>query len=92
MFGPSLKSVPGCLVSIVPMLIGVPVAVTPGLGPHDVMLTAVPPPLDELAAVLVLPPAAALLELLLELLPQPARTIKPITEASARPRRNRAEW
>ena len=37
MFGPSLKSVPGCLVSIVPMLIGVPVALTPGLGPHDEM-------------------------------------------------------
>ena len=38
MFGPSLKSVPGCLVSIVPMLIGEPVALTPGLGPHDDVL------------------------------------------------------
>ena len=31
----SLKSVPGCLVLIAPMLIGVPVAATPGLVPHD---------------------------------------------------------
>ena len=39
MFGPSLKSVPGCLVSIVPMLIGVPVAFTPGFLPQaDVLL------------------------------------------------------
>ena len=43
MFGPSLKSVPGCLVLIVPMLIGVPVAFTPGLGPHDDV--SVDPPL-----------------------------------------------
>ena len=47
MFGPSVKSVPGCLVSIVPMLIGVPVAATPGFGPHDDV--SVEPPL-ELAA------------------------------------------
>ena len=39
MFGPSVKSVPGCLVSIVPMLIGEPVAATPGLGPHDEVST-----------------------------------------------------
>jgi hypothetical protein len=31
----SLKSVPGCLVLIAPMLIGVPVAATPGLVPQD---------------------------------------------------------
>jgi hypothetical protein len=30
----SLKSVPGCLVLIAPMLIGVPVAATPGLVPQ----------------------------------------------------------
>src|SRR3984957_703585 len=35
MFSMSLKSVPGCLVLIAPMLIGVPVAATPGLVPHD---------------------------------------------------------
>ena len=51
MFGPSVKSVPGCLVSIVPMLIGVPVALTPGLGPHDEVLTAVPLLVLVLAAV-----------------------------------------
>ena len=39
MFGPSLKSVPGCLVSIVPIGIGVPVAVTPGFLPHADVLT-----------------------------------------------------
>jgi hypothetical protein len=31
----SVKSVPGCLVSIEPRLIGVPVAACPGFGPHD---------------------------------------------------------
>src|ERR1700678_3876238 len=35
MFSMSLKSVPGCLVLIAPMLIGVPVAATPGLVPQD---------------------------------------------------------
>ena len=35
MFSMSLKSVPGCLVLIAPRLIGVPVAATPGLVPHD---------------------------------------------------------
>src|ERR1700761_6744341 len=35
MFSMSLKSVPGCLVLIAPMLIGVPVAATPGLVPHE---------------------------------------------------------
>src|ERR1700722_7886130 len=34
MFSMSLKSVPGCLVLIAPMLMGVPVAATPGLVPH----------------------------------------------------------
>jgi hypothetical protein len=34
MFSMSLKSVPGCLVLIAPMLIGVPVAATPGLAPQ----------------------------------------------------------
>ena len=40
MFSMSLKSVPGCLVSIAPMLIGVPVAFTPGFDPHAVTETA----------------------------------------------------
>jgi hypothetical protein len=34
MFSMSLKSVPGCLVLIAPMLMGVPVAATPGLVPQ----------------------------------------------------------
>jgi hypothetical protein len=51
MLGPSLKSVPGCLVSIVPMLIGEPVALTPGLGPHDEVLVE---PVLALAVVLEL--------------------------------------
>src|SRR6202035_3516431 len=46
MFSMSLKSVPGCLVLIAPMLIGVPVAATPGLVPHDDVETV--PALEEL--------------------------------------------
>jgi hypothetical protein len=84
MFGPSLKSVPGCLVSIVPMLIGLPVALTPGLGPHDEVSTDPEPPL-ELAAPPAPPlPEDAALELLLLLLPQPAKTTSAITATSAR--------
>jgi hypothetical protein len=67
-----VKSVPGWWVSMVPMLIGVPVALTPGLGPHDEVLTEVPLLVLVLAAV---EPAAddellagALLPLLLLLL------------------------
>jgi hypothetical protein len=85
MFGPSLKSVPGCLVSIVPMLIGVPVALTPGLGPHDevsVDALELPELLDELELPLLA--AGVLLELLL--LPHPASaaaaTIAAITTQS----------
>ncbi|HUO73165.1 MAG TPA: hypothetical protein VMU39_20520 [Solirubrobacteraceae bacterium] len=96
MFGPSLKSVPGCFVSIVPMLIGVPVAFTPGFGPHDEVLTDVPlllavPALD-VAALVVALELAALLVLELLLLPHPARTNRPVTEMAARLRRTRAEW
>src|SRR6516165_6669466 len=97
MFGPSLKSVPGCLVSIVPMLIGVPVAFTPGFGPHDDV--SVEPPLlvvfalaVPLLAAVVLDDAAALGLLLLLLLPHPARTNNPRTAMAARLRRTRAEW
>src|SRR6476660_930864 len=89
MFGPSLKSVPGCLVSIVPMLIGVPVAFTPGLGPHDDVS------LDPVLAVveldeLVLPPLAA--GVLLLLLPHPARMAAPKTAANASSRRARGTY
>jgi hypothetical protein len=92
MFGPSLKSVPGCLVSIVPMLIGVPVAFTPALGPHDDVS------LDPLLAVeldeLVLPPllAAGALLVLLLLLPHPARMAAPKTAANASSRRARGTY
>ena len=95
MFGPSLKSVPGCLVSIVPILIGVPVAFWPGLDPHDDV--SLDPPL-ELAVLLVeleLPPllAAGLLVLLLLLLPHPARiAATPKTAASAAHRRTRGTY
>src|ERR1700733_10939711 len=61
MFGRSLKSVPGCLVSIVPMLIGVPVALTPAFGPHDEVLLE---PAAALAVVLELVALDAPLELL----------------------------
>ena len=51
MFGMSVKSVPGCLVAIAPRLIGVPVALTPGFGPHaDVLVEATLEPPPELAA------------------------------------------
>jgi hypothetical protein len=82
MFGPSEKSVPGCLVSIVPTLIGEPVAATPGFGPHFEMSTLEPEPLEPLEPdVLELVLGAAGL-LLVELLPQAARTSAPDTAAS----------
>src|SRR5580693_730145 len=98
MFGPSLKSVPGCLVSIVPIGIGVPVALTPGFLPHeDVLvepvLAAVVPLVLELVA---LDAGAVLLAelVLLLLLPQPASTTTaPISAAAAAPdRRRSAGW
>jgi hypothetical protein len=88
MFGPSLKSVPGCLVSIVPMLIGVPVAFTPGLGPQDEVLTDEPPPPELDAAVEPPDPPPPPLELLL-LLPHPANAINPIATSSTTPTRTR---
>jgi hypothetical protein len=66
MFGPSVKSVPGWWVSIVPMLIGEPVAATPAFGPHA----------DVLVETGVLELELAALELLLLLLlPHPASAI-----------------
>jgi hypothetical protein len=83
MLGPSLKSVPGCLVSIVPILIGVPVALTPGLGPH-LEVSVDPPELELLDDELEPPPAAAALLLLELLLPQPVTTTsRAITDANA---------
>jgi hypothetical protein len=94
MFGPSLKSVPGCLVSIVPMLIGEPVALTPALGPHDeVSVDALVLELldDELELLPPLFAAGALLVLLL-LLPHPASIATPKTAASAIHRRARGTY
>jgi hypothetical protein len=89
-------------VSIVPMLIGVPVALTPGLGPHEETSAVVPP----LPLVPVLPPlvpvpvlaaldvaaldvaAAPLLELLL-LLPHPASASSATAATDASPIRIR---
>src|SRR5947209_1291282 len=79
MFAMSVKSVPGCLVLIVPRLIGVPVAAAPGLGPHDEVLV------DAVLALLEVVELAAGLELLVELLllPQPASAARPTIAASA---------
>jgi hypothetical protein len=92
MFGMSVKSVPGCLVLIVPRSIGVPVALAPGLVPHDDV------PVEALALLLLAldEPPAALLELALVLLllllllpPQPARN-RQITAPKARLGRKRS--
>jgi hypothetical protein len=85
MFGPSLKSVPGCLVSIVPIGIGVPVALTPGFLPHAEVLLLAPPELALVVALVLAAPLGAALELLLLLLlPQPASTrTAPTSTASA---------
>jgi hypothetical protein len=88
MFSMSLKSVPGCLVLIAPMLIGVPVAATPGWEPQAEASTAVlVGELDaEEAAALVAAGAlevagGALLDVELEL--QAARTPSDSTAATA---------
>jgi len=97
MFGPSLKSVPGCLVSIVPIGIGVPVAFTPGFLPHDDVLTEL---VLELALALVLElvaldaplaPLAALLVLEL-LLPHAASSSAAPTSAARAVTRTRSPW
>jgi len=91
MFGMSVKSVPGCWVAIAPRLIGVPLAATPGLVPHDDVADAVE--LAAGAALLELLLAGALLELELELLLHPARTPLAARTATAAPasRERRAE-
>jgi hypothetical protein len=92
MFWMSVKSVPGCLVLIAPSGIGVPVALTPALGPHDevsvdavVGALALVDELDDAAGA-----AALLVELLLLLLlPQAARNSTPKTAANDSPNRTR---
>jgi hypothetical protein len=74
MFEMSVNEVPGWSVLIVPRLIGVPVAATPGLVPHCDVLTVLALELELAdAAALDVVPAAALLELELLLL-HPAST------------------
>lgn len=88
MFGPSLKSVPGCLVSIVPTLIGEPVALTPGFGPHDEVLVEELLELGLAVAVFELelapaePPVPGAL-LVVPLLPQPATMTAPMSATNA---------
>jgi hypothetical protein len=88
MFSMSLKSVPGCLVLIAPMLIGVPVAATPGLVPQAEAETVVAVgELDAEAAALVaagtLDVAGGALAELVELELQAARTPSDSTAAAA---------
>jgi hypothetical protein len=83
------------LVSIVPMLIGEPVAFTPAFGPHDEVsldpVLAVVELLDELVLPPLLAPGALLVLLLL--LPHPARiAATPITAAKAAHRRARGTY
>src|ERR1700739_357216 len=91
MFSMSLQSVPLCLVLIAPMLIGVPVAATPGFVPHaDVETVLAELDEDEDAADDdVLPAAAVLRELELEL--HAARTPSDSTAAAAAAARVR-QW
>jgi hypothetical protein len=78
----SVKSVPGCLVLIEPRLIGVPLALTPALGPQD-DVDELPPAAALDDAVLLPAGAALLLALLLLLPPQAARANSEMTAANA---------
>ena len=66
MLAPSVKSVPGCLVTIAPTLIGVPVAFVPGFFPHFVTSAAA-------FAVVELPPPPPLLDVRLVVVAAAAR-------------------
>jgi len=80
MFAMSLNEVPGWLVTIPPSAIGVPVAATPGLVPHDEVPTA------EVLAVDV--PAGALwLEVALELLLELELLLHPAAASAMAPAR-----
>jgi hypothetical protein len=93
MFGMSVNEVPGWSVAMAPRLMGVPVALTPGLVPHcEVLVVPVPVLLDDDpdgdAALDVEPPDAVLELLELEL--HPASTPPTArTEASAAASRHR---
>jgi hypothetical protein len=87
-------------VSIVPMLIGVPVAATPGLGPHDdvpvdalaLLVAALVVELLAAAAVLLVAAGALLELLLLLLLPHPAKNSRPRDASNAKLGRMRDPW
>src|ERR1700734_2114093 len=86
MFSMSLKSVPGCLVLIAPMLIGVPVAATPGLVPQEEVETVLADEeLDGAAAALLAAGALVAVEggVDEELELQPARTPSATAAATA---------
>jgi hypothetical protein len=72
MLGMSVNEVPGWLVAMAPSAIGVPVAATPGLVPHDDVLTAVAGALEALGGGVEALGPLELLELLLLLLLHPA--------------------
>jgi|SRR6516165_4935083 hypothetical protein len=87
MFAMSVKSVPGCLVLIVPRFIGVPVAATPGFGPHEDVVEAVVVVLEAVEVVEVVEldaPLAAALELLLELPPHPTTSAAEPSSAASK--------
>lgn len=80
MLAMSVNDVPGWLVTIAPSGIGVPVAFTPGLVPHEDVLTLALVELVELEPVLAPCGVLAALELLLLLdEPHPASATAPAT-------------
>jgi hypothetical protein len=97
MFGMSVKSVPGWWVLIDPRLIGVPVALTPGFGPHaevldDPLLLLLLEVLVDAAEEAVVLEAPGALEVVLPLLPHPASAISATAAASAMPNRTRGTF
>src|SRR3954454_7594430 len=74
---PSVKSVPGCFVTIAPSLIGVPVAFVPGFVPHLVTSPAAG------AALVAAPPVAAVVLLLLLLPHALMATARPTASTTA---------
>ena len=81
MFGTSVNSMPGWLVTIAPSLIGVPVAFTPGLVPHwDVLTVLAPEPAGPVGTA----PAAWVAEP-----PHPPSEIDPATRLAAATMRSR---
>jgi hypothetical protein len=74
------------------MLIGVPVAATPGFDPHDDVAVDALVLVAALAVVVALELAVLAVVLLELLLPHPARTVTPTVAMSAKPIRNRGKF